>query len=94
LLRYCDFSVFHCDRDLVFFWKFKFITAFGVTRVNARHVRNFVAIGQTVAALQHFAAVTFPDLVTLTFDLGHWSYMAGRVVNPCTKFEDPTLNRS
>jgi len=41
-----------------------------------------------------FAAVTFRDLVTMTFDLGHWSYMAGRMVNPCTKFEDPTLIRS
>jgi len=25
----------------------------------------------------------------LTFDLGQWSYMAGHVVNPSTKFEDP-----
>ena len=27
--------------------------------------------------------------VTLTFDLGQWSYMAGHVVNPSTMFEDP-----
>ena len=26
----------------------------------------------------------------LTFDLGQWSYMAGHVINPSTKFEDPT----
>jgi len=35
------------------------------------------------------AADTLRDLVTLTFDLGQWSYMAGHVVNPSTKFEDP-----
>jgi len=36
------------------------------------------------------------DLVTLTFDLltGQWSYMAGHVANPSTKFEDPTAIRS
>jgi len=34
------------------------------------------------------------DLVTLTLDLGQWSYMAGRVVNPSTKFEDPAAIRS
>jgi len=28
--------------------------------------------------------------VTLTFDLDQWSYMAGHVINPSTKFEDPT----
>jgi len=27
--------------------------------------------------------------VTLTFDLDQWSYMAGHVINPSTKFEDP-----
>ena len=34
--------------------------------------------------------------VTLTFDLlfGQWSYMAGHVVNPSTKFEDPKAIRS
>jgi len=26
----------------------------------------------------------------MTFHLGRWSYMSGHVVNPCTKFEDPT----
>ena len=31
--------------------------------------------------------------VTLTFDFGQWSYMAGHVVNPSTKFEDPTAIR-
>jgi len=38
------------------------------------------------------AADTLRDLVTLTisFDLGQWSYMAGHVVNPSTMFEDPT----
>jgi len=28
------------------------------------------------------------------FNLGQWSYMAGHVVNPSTKFEDPTAIRS
>jgi len=28
------------------------------------------------------------------FDLDQWSYMAGHVVNPSTKFEDPTAIRS
>jgi len=28
------------------------------------------------------------------FNLAQWSYMAGHVVNPSTKFEDPTANRS
>jgi len=28
--------------------------------------------------------------LTLTFDLGLWTYMAGQVVNPCTKVQDPT----
>ena len=32
--------------------------------------------------------------VTLTFVLGQWSYMAGHVVNPSTKFEDPSAIRS
>jgi len=32
--------------------------------------------------------------VTLTYDLVQWSYMAGHVVNPSTKFEDPTAIRS
>ena len=42
------------------------------------------------------AADTLRDLVTLTFDLltGQWSYMAGHVVNPSMKFEDPTAIRS
>ena len=40
------------------------------------------------------AADTLRDLVTFTFDLGQWSYMAGHVVNPSTKFEDPTAIRS
>jgi len=38
------------------------------------------------------AADTLRDLVTLTFDLfdlGQWPYMAGHVVNPHNKFEDP-----
>jgi len=33
-----------------------------------------------------------PDL--WPFDLGLWSYMAGHVINPSTKFEDPTAIRS
>ena len=37
-------------------------------------------------------ADTLRDIVTLTFDLGQWSYMAGHVVNPSTKFEDPRLS--
>jgi len=37
---------------------------------------------------------TFYDFVTLTFDLGQWSYMAGHVVKPVTKFEDPTAIHS
>ena len=40
------------------------------------------------------AADMLCDIVTLTFDLGQWSYMAGDVVNPSTKFEDPTSMRS
>jgi len=28
--------------------------------------------------------------VSLTFDLDQWSYMVGHVINPSTKFEDPT----
>jgi len=42
------------------------------------------------------AADTLRDLVTLAFDLltGQWSYMAGHVVNPSTKFEGPTAIRS
>ena len=30
---------------------------------------------------------TLRALVTLTFDLGQWSYMAGRVVNPSTVYQ-------
>jgi len=40
------------------------------------------------------AADTLCDLVTLTYDLGQWPYMAGHVVNPSTKFEDPMAIRS
>jgi len=40
------------------------------------------------------AADTLRDMVTLTFDLGQWSYMAGHVINPITKFEDPMAIRS
>jgi len=40
------------------------------------------------------AADMLRDLVTLTFDFGQWSYMAGHVINPSTKFEDPTAIRS
>ena len=32
--------------------------------------------------------------VTFTFDFGQCSYMAGHVVNPYNKFEDPTAIRS
>jgi len=41
------------------------------------------------------AADTLRDLVTLTFDLltGQLSYMAGHVINPSTKFEDPMAIR-
>jgi len=34
--------------------------------------------------------IRYNDLVALTFDLVQWSYMAGHVINPSTKFEDPT----
>ena len=34
------------------------------------------------------------DLDLWPFDLGQWSHMAGHVVNPSTKFEDPTAIRS
>ena len=39
---------------------------------------------------------TSRDLVTLTFDLFDLEqlYMAGHVINPATKFEDPTTIRS
>ena len=40
------------------------------------------------------SADTSRDLVTLTFDLEQLSYMAGHVINPATKFEDPTTIRS
>ena len=43
------------------------------------------------------AAGTLRDLMTLTFspfDLGQWSYIAGHVVNPSTKFQEPTAIRS
>ena len=40
------------------------------------------------------AADTLRDLVTLIFDHGQWSYMAGHVVNPSTKLEDPTAIHS
>jgi len=43
------------------------------------------------------AADTLRDLVTLTFDLfdfSQWPYMAGHVINPSTKFEDPMAIRS
>ena len=42
------------------------------------------------------AADMLRDLVTLTltFDFGQWSYMAGHVLNPYTKFEDPTAIHS
>ena len=33
--------------------------------------------------------VTFFDLDLWPFDLGQWSYMAGHMVNPSTKFEAP-----
>jgi len=36
------------------------------------------------------AADTLSDLVTLTFDLGQWSYMADHAVNRSTKFENTT----
>jgi len=36
------------------------------------------------------AADTLRDLDLWPFNLGQWSYMAGHVVNPSTKFEDPT----
>ena len=61
-------------------------------------------VDTTIRCLDHrlprysvIAADTLRDLVSLTFDLlnfGHWSYMAGHVVNPITKFEDPTAIRS
>ena len=52
----------------------------------------------SVCCYSVIAADTLRDLVTLTFDLltlvsGH-TYMAGHVVNPSTKFEDPTAIRS
>jgi len=40
------------------------------------------------------AADLLRDLVTLTFDLGLCSNMAGHVINNSTKFEDPTPIRS
>jgi len=40
------------------------------------------------------SADTLRDLVTLTFDLDQFSYMAAHVTNPATKFEDPTAIRS
>jgi len=39
-------------------------------------------------------ADTLRDLDLWPFDLGQWSNMAGHVVNPSTKFEDPTPIRS
>ena len=40
------------------------------------------------------AADTLRDLDLWPFDFGKWSYMAGHVVNPSIKFEDPTAIRS
>jgi len=40
------------------------------------------------------AADTLRDLDLWPFDLGPWSYMAGHVINPSTKFEDPAAIRS
>jgi len=40
------------------------------------------------------AADTLHDLGLWHFDLGQWSYMAGHVINPSTKFEDPMAIRS
>ena len=40
------------------------------------------------------AADTLRDLDLWPFDFGPWSYMAGHVLNPSTKFEDPTAIRS
>ena len=38
--------------------------------------------------------ITLRDLDLWPFDFGQWSYMAGHVVNPSTKFEDPVAIRS
>ena len=54
-------------------------------------------IRPSVASLQRYCCwyVTWPcDLDLWPFDFGQWSYMAGHVVNPSTKFEDPTAIRS
>jgi len=40
------------------------------------------------------AADTLRNLDLSTFDFGQWSYMAGHVITPSTKFEDPTAIRS
>ena len=39
-------------------------------------------------------ADTLRDLDLWPFNVGQWPYMAGHVVNPSTKFEDPTAIRS
>ena len=39
------------------------------------------------------AADTLRDLDLWPFDFGQWSYMAGHVVNPSTKFDDSTAIR-
>ena len=54
-------------------------------------------IRPSVASLYRYCCwyVTWPcDLDLWPFDFGQWSYMAGHVVNPSTKFEDPTAIRS
>jgi len=48
---------------------------------------------QVIALLLLIRYVTL-DLDLWHFHLGQWSYMAGQVFNPSTKFENPTAIRS
>ena len=67
----------------------------------ASSLKNYIMfIGSEVDTTIHclvIALLLLTRYVTLwpwPFDLGQWSYMAGHVVNPSTKFEDPTAIRS
>jgi len=56
-----------------------------------------VPIQLTSARCPFLAADTLSGLTILTFDLltlGQWSYVAGHMVNPSTRFEDLTPVRS
>jgi len=77
------------------YWCGKCVTRFTPHDDNFNHV--WCCYDYLLLIYSIFVADTSPDLVTLTFDLlilRDWSYMAGRVLNLSTKFEDPKHIRS